>query len=354
MRLHETREITADVDRILRGLYDSRILEAEAIDPAYVALWQSIYRLTFAGGKRLRPYLTVLAYEIYGGRDYQGILTIAAAQELLHVSLLVHDDITDKDLIRHGVDNISGQYLKTYSARGASPVDARHYAESAALLAGDLLMSAAHGMVLQASLPDADKLAAHRILDASVRSVAAGQLLDMEAAMHDIQQTDAFKIARFKTASYSFVGTLRCGATLAGAPRADIERLAVLGDTLGLAFQLADDLLGVFGDEKATGKSVMTDLQEGKHTYLMQLTYSKADAGQSAQLERYFGRHDLSESQAGVVRDVIIACGAKSAVEAKLEACRQEADHQVGLLQIPGDAQSRVRRMVTTITKRDR
>lgn len=354
MSFHETEVIAADVDAILRGLYDSRIAEANAIDPAYVGLWQAISRLTFAGGKRLRPYLTILAYEMYGGQNYQGVLPIAAAQELLHVSLLVHDDITDKDLIRHSVDNISGQYLKSYSGRGLAAADARHYAESAALLAGDLLLSAAHGMVLQASLPDADKMVAHSILDTSVRRVAAGQLLDMEAAMNAMHQTDSFKIARFKTASYTFVGTLRCGAILAGAPQTDIERLATLGDTLGLAFQLADDLLGVFGDMKTTGKSNLTDLQEGKHTYLMQLTYSKADTVQLAQLNQYFGRHDLSETHAGIIRDLIIACGAKSAVEAMLETCRQEAHDQVCLLQISDAALSRMQQMVMNVTKRDR
>ena len=352
--LHTASDVRADVDRHLRTYYDQRIAQAEGLDPAYAALWQSMTGLAFAGGKRMRPYLIVLAYEMYGGRQYADIVPVAAAAELLHLSLLVHDDITDKDTIRYGTDNITGIYQKRYSKRGAGPEDSRHYAESAALLAGDLLLSAAHGMLLECGLPAEQRLQAHRLITRAVFEVAAGQLLDMEAGMNRMSDTDAFKVARLKTASYSFVSPMRCGATLAGADDHELAKLEALGNVLGLAFQLSDDLLGVFGDESVTGKSSLTDLQEGKHTYMMQLAFDLATAAQRRELEQLVGKHDLDAAQAGVIRQIIIDCGAKAKIEHALAEQRQQAEQHISQLAVAEPARGRLLELVAFVTRRDR
>lgn len=352
--LHTASEVRDDVDRLLRNFYDQRLQQASQLDPAYGTLWQTISELAFAGGKRMRPYLIVLAYEIYGGQSYDDILPAAAAAELLHLSLLVHDDITDKDTIRYGTDNMTGSYQKLYAARGANAADSRHYAESAALLAGDLLLSAAHGMLLESALPAEQRLLAHGLLTRAVFEVAAGQLLDMEAGMNGMSATDAYKIARLKTASYSFVSPLRCGAALAGASRDQLARLEELGNVLGLSFQLSDDLLGVFGDELVTGKSNLTDLQEGKHTYMMQLAFDNASVPQLSELKRLVGKHDLREAQADVVRRIIIDCGAKAMIEQALVERRHEAEAHIGRLDIAEPARERLRELVAFVSRRDR
>lgn len=352
MTMHTTAEVRADVDRLLGEFYAGQVAAAEAVDPAYGRLWRALAGLAAAGGKRLRPGLLMLAYEMYGGEAYDSVIPVAVAQELLHLSLLVHDDITDNDLIRYGVDNVTGQYLKIYASHGMAAGDTRHYAESAALLAGDLLLSAAHSLVLQSGLPAGRALLAQRVLQEAVFAVAAGQLLDMEAGMAAMPETDAFKIARLKTASYSFVAPLTCGALLAEAPAAEIASLTAFGKTVGLAYQLADDLLGVFGDERLTGKSNLTDLQEGRHTYLMQLTYELASPEQMVVVRRCFGRHDLDERQADILRDIIIACGARSRVEAELETCRQTAGSQIDGLQVPAAARRRLHELVDKTTRR--
>lgn len=351
--LHTASDVRTDVDHLLREFYDKQLDAAASLDPAYYDLWSSVSRLAFAGGKRMRPYLIILAYEMYDGSDYHGVLPIAAAAEILHLSLLVHDDITDKDTVRYATDNISGEYQKLYRARGANTEDSRHYAESAALLAGDLLLSASHQMILESGLSTQKRLLAHQQLTRGVFEVAAGQLLDMEAGMNRMDETDAFKIAHLKTASYSFVSPLRTGAMLAGADTKQLDRLAVLGNTLGLAFQLSDDLLGVFGDESVTGKSNLTDLQEGKHTYMMQLAYTHASQQQREFLQDSLGRHDLSGEQADAIRQVIIDSGAKALVEQSLLERRQEAESYIASLSIGSDATGRLMELVRFVTRRD-
>lgn len=352
--LHTSSEVRADVDRLLDAYYTDNIRAAQATDPAYGLLWERMSALVSAGGKRLRPYLLVLAYEMYGGTAYREILPVAAAVELLHQSLLVHDDITDKDTIRYGVDNMTGTYLKMYAERCLADGDDRHYAESAALLAGDLLLSGAYSMVLDSDLPAADKVAVQRRMAPAIFAVAGGQLLDMEGGMQEMRLTDPFKIARLKTSSYSFVLPLQCGAGLAGAPESELAALRALGEKLGEAFQAADDILGLFGDQTVTGKSNLTDLQEGKHTLLMQLTFRHATPTQLAEVRRLFGRHDLDEAQAGIIRDIVVSCGARAMVEDLLDQYRADIDVQLDALDVPDAAKRQLHQLVVSLVRRER
>lgn len=352
--LHEPSQVRQDVDNYLRDFYTRQRQAAGAADQAYVVLWQAMTDLAFAGGKRLRPYLTVLSYEMYGGTDYPAIIPVAAAQELLHLSLLIHDDISDRDIVRYGVDNISGRFLKLYQQRGAAATEARHLADSAALLAGDLLLSAAHLAIADSSLPAASRQLAQHLLGEATFWVAAGQLLDIETTMDAMETTDTFKIARLKTASYSFNGPLKTGAVLAGVPASECDLLTELGDTVGLAYQLADDLLGVFGDQKLTGKPNLTDLQEGKRTYLMQLAFEMATDRQRKVIEPLFGDRRLTNQQADVIREVIVSSGAKQAVEQVLDEQRQLAEAQVAGLNASAAGRQYLLRLIEKAVRRNR
>ncbi len=355
---HDIGTVRADVDKLLHAFYKRKISAAQLLDAAYGRLWQVVSNLAFAGGKRLRPWLVVLAYEMYGGKNYQAVLPVAAAQELLHLALLIHDDIADKDDVRYGTDNVSGQYVKIYTAMMAAKTEGRsvtrHAAQSAALLAGDLLLTSAQTMVLDSQFDADKKLAAHRLVGDSIFRVAAGQLLDMEAGMDAMPRTDTTKIASLKTASYSFVGPLQCGALLAGAPPAEIEKLGRLGLSLGQAFQLADDLLGVFGDEQVTGKSNLTDLKEGKHTYVMQTTFERASKAELAYIGRYFGRDSLTRDRADVIRQIIITCGARDSVEARLESYHRDITVQLRELTVSAVAKRQLEQLAQTVVRRDR
>lgn len=351
---HDVTSVRVEIDRLLSEFFIDQVSQATILDPAYGELWASLQTIAEAGGKRLRPYLTVLGYEAYGGKNYESILQIGLTQELLHLALLVHDDIADKDYIRHGVVNVAGVYRQKYSLQADTSADADHYASSSALLAGDLALSAAHSLILESQFPLEAKAAALAFMRRTTFEVAAGQLLDMEAALAAGHSTaDYLKIARLKTASYSCVGPLLTGAMLAGALAADLDYLEAFAYDLGVSFQLADDLLGVFGDELKTGKSASNDIREGKRTYLAQQAFLLADNQQLQKLQEYFGKPDLTLNQAETVRQIMEKSGAKASSELLLQRYADQALRALAQLHINDSGRRQLVDFVSKVASRD-
>lgn len=348
---HSPLEVKADIDERLSNYFSTRGQAAGELDPSYADLWAAIQTLAMAGGKRLRPYMVVLAYECYGGTDYQGVLDVALAHELLHLSLLIHDDIADKDYVRHGVLNVAGQYRRKYAEHQSSDT-AAHFANAAALMAGDLLLSAAHTQVFASHFATDDKVAVLELFSQLTFEVAAGQHLDMEAVLQPIAETKPLRIVRYKTAGYSFKGPLVCGAMLAHAPASDSAHLEQLGHSLGAAFQLSDDLLGVFGNEKLTGKSSSNDLREAKRTLLAQITDQRLTGDDYEAFGRLFGKPDLNDEEASELRALMVGCGAKAEVEARIEQYRNEAVTALDGLSISEQARAQLEQLVSRVTDR--
>lgn len=227
-------------------------------------LWKNIKDVSLVGGKRIRPFLTAVGY----GRLDEKILPIAVAQELIHIAMLIHDDIIDLDDFRHGTKNIEGTY-KDYYKKYLNNESAAHYASSAALLAGDLLIAEAYQLIAGSDLEQAIKLKISQQLSSSIFEVVGGELIDIEAAFVSDKDFDPITIYRYKTASYSFIGPLLSGAYAAELSADDVARLKRFAEHAGIAYQMQDDLLGIYGDSSKTGKSTTTDLEEAKCTYLV-------------------------------------------------------------------------------------
>jgi geranylgeranyl pyrophosphate synthase len=346
----ETRlsAVKLDVNRILQAYFDTQVAAAAEIDPAYLALWETISGLTMHGGKRLRPFLTVLGYEACGGSEYDKILHLAAAQELLHSSLLIHDDIMDRDYVRYGRDNVAGVYQKNYRHHNQDAGTVDHYAAGAALLAGDLILSAAHQFVAAIAFDETRKTQIMEIFAASVFEVIGGQLLDTEAAILPFADADSLKIARYKTASYSFVGPLCIGAAAAGAPEKTLSELRLLGREVGIAYQLVDDMLGVFGREEDTGKPAVSDLREGKRTYVMQQTMRLSSPGDQKIILRALGNPKASPSDLTAVRHIVEMCGARTLIRNLVAGYRDKALASLDMLDIQESARSALKQLVAT------
>ncbi|HEY8886687.1 MAG TPA: polyprenyl synthetase family protein [Candidatus Microsaccharimonas sp.] len=308
------------IDDFMIPLLAERTEEARRINPHYETLWQDIQKLYNAGGKRLRSYMTLLAFETFSEKPVTSILPAAAAQELLHIAMLIHDDIIDRDDIRHGIKNISGEYMDHYEEIIEDAHDRRHYASSAAILAGDLLISEAYILITETDANPAAILTAQRLLSKAMFQVIGGELLDTEAAFRGADAADPLAIAEQKTASYSFVGPFLTGATLAEATPIQLERLQRFGEQLGIAYQLRDDMIGIFGNQQATGKSVSGDILEGKRTFLIEEFNKLADETQRITFDALFGRHDLKAKEIDTVRALLVESGAKAAVETLINA----------------------------------
>jgi len=303
------------IDAFVLPLLEQLTEQARRINPHYETLWQDIQNLYTAGGKRFRSYMTLLTYEAFSGASPEKVIPAAAAQELLHIAMLIHDDIIDRDVMRYGVKNVTQQYLDHYEELIGDTSDRQHYAESAAILAGDLLISQAYALVAETNVDPAIILKTQRLLSKAIFKVIGGELLDTEAAFRSSDSADPLVIAEQKTASYSFVSPFLMGATLAEASPIQHNILQTLGEQLGIAYQLRDDLLGVFGDTAATGKSTDGDIKEGKRTLLIEAFRSLATEAQATEFNTLFGRQDASAKDIKRVKALLIESGAKASVE---------------------------------------
>lgn len=316
LQLSQVRE---QVNSQIEEFCQTQIVRAHAMSPIYADLWESIQRYFAGGGKRIRPYLTLLAYEAYGGQQQEVMVQVSSAWELLHGCLLMHDDIIDRDFVRHGQLNVSGDYKARYS-KLLSQEEATHYANGAALLAGDMALSAAYRFVFTSQLTDSQKILAMSMLDEAIFVVGGGELLDMEASLLPVGAVNPNIIAEQKTANYSFVSPMMMGAILAGASEEQIELLKQFGMAVGTGYQLVDDLLGVFGDETVTGKPVTSDLREGKRTVLLSKTYELVTDEQRQFIDRISrAGSTVTDDDAALFIDLAVSSGAKAAVEQEID-----------------------------------
>ncbi len=314
----------------------AKIEDAKTIGSSAEYIWQQIDGYISGGGKRLRPRIFMMMHDFYSGTaSMNGVLSVACAWELLHTSLLIHDDIIDRDIIRRGKLNIAGVYQAKYSKL---TTDADHYALSAALLAGDLLLSSAYDIINQSDLTDSQKVAMQRHINKAVFAVGAGELLDTESALYPIASADPYSIAEYKTASYSFQFPMESGAALAGAPASELQKLHSVGSHAGIAFQLKDDLLGVFGDSAVTGKSNRSDIIEKKRTLLIQQVLKKATSEDADKLNQlYSSEHALTDEETEEVFRIIAAANVKNEIEAIIEEETERALTVVAALSVSGD-----------------
>lgn len=298
-------QINAELERIFKR----ELTKAEGIHPSYARLWEAIRTIALAGGKRLRPRLLLQI----AGRNDEAVIKIAVAHELLHIATLIHDDIIDNDEVRHGKKNLIGLYKDIYAETNG--VDIGHFARSMALLGGDLLLSHAHRLIAESELEPSTIEKLQELLYRSVFEVIGGQLMDTEAPfMSDYY--DPITVYKYKTSSYSFVGPILSGATIAALDGSTTTALEEYANALGVAFQLRDDDLGVFGDSSLTGKSTSQDLREGKKTRLIELFKEKASETELAAFMASFGSHEASDDAIQALRDMLISSGARATHDA--------------------------------------
>lgn len=340
------------VEQTLHRFFEKSIEDAGQMDDSYLHLWQNLHGLIQSGGKRLRPQMTIVAYQAFGGKAVEKIIPVAAAQELLHFALLIHDDIIDRDHIRYGVENVAGKYMTTYSQYGLSEEDKKHYALSAAILGGDLMLSSAHQMISSSSLREEEKSIAHSLLTKGIFDVAGGELLDTELSFAPYSAGDAIKVAQYKTATYSFVVPLLTGAKLAGIDSKRSTILETYAKSLGIAFQLVDDILGIFGNQLETGKSNSSDITEGKMTYMIEQALTTMSDNERKIFDQAFGNLDASDEQINAVRNILNTSGAKQKTQDLANEYANKARTALDEMDLDAPYRETFERFVSIITER--
>lgn len=306
-------ERQSQVDAVLARLFSLARRRAEPLGAAYAALWDSIEAAT-TGGKRFRPRMVFAAYEALGGTDREAAACVGAAFELLHTSLCVHDDVIDRDFVRRGLPNVSGAFKNRALAAGQSEGAAEHHGISAAVIAGDLALFNAYRLIDRSGVGGQTRARLLEVMDEALFASAAGELIDIDFTLHPEAPhvDDILAMERLKTAVYSFEGPLQAGAILAGANEATVATLGDFGREIGIAYQLVDDVLGVFGTEEETGKTTIGDLREGKRTVM--IAYASSAPGWQ-ELSGLFGDPALDDAGADRLREHLVQSGARSFAE---------------------------------------
>lgn len=278
-----------------------------------------------AGGKRLRPAFCMWGYLGAGGQDLEPALRAAAALELLQACALLHDDVMDESDTRRGKPAAHRRFAAAH--RGAGWLgDAERFGEGSAILLGDLCLSWADEMLYRSGFgPDA--LGRAKVVYDRMRTeLMAGQYLDLlEQARGGGSQQRALLVVRYKSAKYTIERPLHLGGTLAGADPSYLAALSDYGLPLGDAFQLRDDVLGVFGDPAHTGKPAGDDLREGKRTLLVAAALERATPDQAHVLRAGLGDAHLSPESIEELRQIIVATGALDEVESVISRRTEEA-----------------------------
>jgi geranylgeranyl diphosphate synthase type I len=297
--------------------------------PALAALEELL-----AAGKRLRPAFCYWGWRGAGGDDGPQILAAAASLELLHTSALVHDDVMDGSDTRRGRPSLHRLFAAHHAARRwrGSP---ESFGQGAAILMGDLLLSWTDEMYHASGLPAGALRRGQAVLDLMRTEVIAGQYLDLLGqAAGDGTVESALRVVEFKSAKYTIERPLHLGAALAGCPDGPVPAaFSAYGLPLGVAFQLRDDILGVFGDPAETGKPASDDVREGKRTVLVAIARARATSAQARIIDERLGDPRLDEAGAVEVRAVITDTGALAACETMIS--QHVADAVTALAQAP-------------------
>ena len=342
-------EVAKAVDARLESLLDGERDRWVALDPGLEAPLDALHAFVLRGGKRLRPAFCHWGYVGCGGDpDDPAWVEAGAALELLHCFALVHDDVMDGSSTRRGLPTVHVAFERLHHDAGWRG-EQRRFGEGAAILVGDLAFVLADRLLAGAGRPAWD------VWDELRLEVNVGQYLDMfHTVRGEPTVAAAQRICTYKTAKYTIERPLHLGAALAGA--SDLATRAALtgyGLPLGEAFQLVDDLLGVFGDPARTGKSVDDDLREGKPTRLLALALERATGDDLALLRTRIGASDLRHDEVLDILAVLESTGARADVEAAVADLAAAALDAAAHLPLTGEARSALADLATFVVSRD-
>ena len=253
------------------------------------------------GGKNLRPFLVFLGYKIAGGGDISKILPICASIELIHNFLLIHDDIIDDSDSRRGELTMHKRYEKKHG---------EHYGVSQAIILGDITNFEAIKLINDSDFgEDIKKKILAKMLDVLLET-GYGEALDVEYSHKKVNLSKIMQMITLKTAKYTFAGPLAAGAMLAGSQKIQNDILSEFGINVGTIFQIQDDILGAFADEKKLGKSTLSDMREGKNIILIYKAKELVTKGDLVVLEKLWGLQSAKISDLKKVREIVKKCGA--------------------------------------------
>lgn len=344
--------VRKEVDEALLAFVDRQRPGLLAISDDLAPLMSALDAL-LAGGKRLRPAFCYWGWRAAGGGvDDPAIVRAAASLELLQASALIHDDVMDSSDTRRGQPSVHRRFEALHRAQGW-PGAAGPFGSGTAILLGDLCLAWSSEMFETCGLDEERRARGRAVYDLMRTEVMCGQYLDMlEGTRGGATAETALRVVEFKSAKYTIERPLHLGAALAGADPRVTAALTGYGLPLGIAFQLRDDVLGVFGDPAETGKPAGDDLREGKRTVLVALTLERATPAQAAALERRLGDPGLDRPGVDEARTIIEETGGLAACEAMIDGYLDEVGRALAGAPIAEEARGALADLAIAATAR--
>lgn len=321
---HDPEWFRNELSESMQAQLEQYKAQATQISPQSAHLVEAIQQLV-TGGKRLRALLAWWGWQAAGGdANAPEIINAGVALELFQAAALIHDDILDRSDTRRGQPAVHRRFQKMHEDAGWQQ-DAGHFGVSAAILAGDLALALSEEVFASAADATAFAGEARTAFNTMRFEVMTGQYLDV-LAESDVDGSDpdselakARQILKYKSAHYSTVWPFALGGTLAGADEPTLLKYREFSEPLGIAFQLRDDILGVFGDPALTGKPAGDDLREGKRTEMIAHALMRLSEQDAQTLNDKLGAEDLSDTDVAQLQQLLVASDAKSTVDSEIQ-----------------------------------
>ncbi len=309
--IEELKKWQKKINKELRKEFKEHKKRGERIHSEGVKVIEYLKDYTMRGGKRVRPALIIAGYKAVGGEDEENILPASLSIEALQSYLLVHDDIMDEDDLRRGDDTLHKMYER-YHKKKFSGDRPEKFGENMGIIAGDIANSFAVSQILKTDFDDKTKIEALQKFEQIHRHTGYGQVLDVtfnEKDVENVTEKDVLTVHHLKTAQYTIAGPLEMGAIFGKGTKEQIDVLKKYGENVGKAFQVYDDMLGLFGDRDKLGKPADSDLKEGKRTLLILKALENSDEKQRKTILDALGNRDVTDEQIEEVRRVVKETG---------------------------------------------
>jgi geranylgeranyl pyrophosphate synthase len=278
---------------------------------------------TTDGGKRIRGFLLLLAYEMCGGKNKQEAIKGAVAYEIFQSAILIHDDVIDCSPTRRDTQTI-------HHALGNN-----HYGNSQAICLGDVGFFWAMRKLNSIEL---NKQIKYQLIEAFSNikiKTGIGEILDVELANNsNFIKADIDEMHYYKTAIYSVIGPMQLGAIMAGASHSLIDLVEKIGKNLGLAFQIQDDIIGIYSDEEKTGKSSKSDIEENKITHLYFYALEHCNSADLEDLKSMYGKKNIALQEINRIKEIFVSCGALNFANNLINNYLQESKKEISRLEI--------------------
>lgn len=339
-KLAVLKDFKQKFDVEVENYLDKVILETKKRDSFMAEAVEYVKKMVMAGGKRLRPAFMYYGYLAAGGKEKSKILRASVGIELIHIFLLIHDDIMDQDGKRHGLDTLHTKYRK-FGERIFKNKNCEHFGNSMAMIIGDMVGALGNQVIYESEFDPRLLMKALSKLQSIVSMTVIGQSQDFHIEFRGkATEKEVMSMYENKTAKYSIEGPLHLGAILSGAGEKNIQGLSKYAIPLGIAFQIQDDILGIFGSEEKLGKKVGADIIEGKQTLLVIKAKQKANEKQKKKMNFLLGKKDLKMDEARIFQDIIRETGALDYAKNLSQELVIKAKKELGTMKINAEAKN--------------